>query len=148
VPDAPLTSDPLVADLANKIEALYPGHVVGVNIPLQSTLGATDADILLQNAVIQVKSGGGAQGLLLQLQKSEAATGLPALGFGPNLPGNSLRALSGQGAMVTGDEQLPWVTGSVRAYMQNGLDRESAGNKDEGRWHGEHAYNTQERFTM
>ena len=100
------STDPLVGQLANDIEAAYPGHVVGVNVPLQSALGTTDADILLQNAVIQVKSGGSAQGLLLQLQKSEAATGLPSIGFGPNLPANSLRTLSQQGGLVTADRNL------------------------------------------
>ena len=97
--------DKTLGYLTEKYQA-YPGQVVGVNVPLQSALGATDADILLQNAVIQVKSGGSAQGLLLQLQKSEAATGLPSIGFGPNLPFNSLRTLSQQGGLVTGDENL------------------------------------------
>jgi hypothetical protein len=102
------SSDPLVADLANKIEDLYPGHVQGVNIPLYDASGklVTDADILLQNSVIQVKSGQSAQGLLGQLQRSESATGLPAIGFGPNLPASSIRTLSLQGGMVTGDEAL------------------------------------------
>lgn len=102
------STDPLVADLANKIEAMYPGHVLGVNVPLYDAGGnlLTDADILLKNSVIQVKSGASAQGMLRQLQRSEAATGLPSIGFGPNLPGNSLRALSQQGGLVTGDENL------------------------------------------
>jgi len=102
------STDPLVANLANKIESLYPGHVVGVNVPLRNAAGnlVTDADILLQNSVLQVKSGGSAQGLLRQLQRSEAATGLPSIGFGPNLPANSLRTLSQQGGLVTGNENL------------------------------------------
>jgi len=102
------STDPLVASLANKIESLYPGHVVGVNVPLRDAAGnlLTDADILLKNAVIQVKSGGSAQGLLRQLQRSEAATGLPSVGFAPNLPANSLRALSQQGGLVTGNQTL------------------------------------------
>jgi RHS repeat-associated protein len=102
------STDPLVANLANRIEALYPGHVIGVNVPLRNAAGnlVTDADILLRNSVIQVKSGGSAQGLLRQLQHSEAATGLPSIGFGPNLPSNSLRTLSQQGGLVTRDEQL------------------------------------------
>ncbi len=102
------STDPLVANLANKIESLYPGHVVGVNVPLRNAAGnlVTDADILLQNSVLQVKSGGSAQGLLRQLQRSEGATGLPSIGFGPNLPPNSLRTLSQQGGLVTGDENL------------------------------------------
>ncbi|MEI6197581.1 MAG: hypothetical protein WCS42_24980 [Verrucomicrobiota bacterium] len=102
------SADPLVANLANKIESLYPGHVVGVNVPLRNAAGnlMTDADILLQSSVLQVKSGGSAQGLLRQLQRSEAATGLPSIGFGPNLPANSLRTLSQQGGLVTGNENL------------------------------------------
>jgi RHS repeat-associated protein len=102
------SADPLVGQLATKIEAMYPGHVVGVNSPLVGASGEllTDADILLQNAVIQVKSGKSAQGLLLQLQKSEGATGLPSIGFGPNLPPGSLRALSAQGGLVTSDEAV------------------------------------------
>jgi RHS repeat-associated protein len=102
------STDPLVGNLANKIEALYPGHVIGVNVPLYDGAGTllTDADILLQNAVIQVKSGDSAQRLLIQLERSEAATGLTSIGFGPNLPPNSLRTLSQQGGLVTGDENL------------------------------------------
>jgi len=42
------STDPLVAKLANKIESMYPGHVVGVNVPLRDAAGKllTDADIL------------------------------------------------------------------------------------------------------
>jgi hypothetical protein len=79
-----------------------------VNVPLYDAAGnlLTDADIQLQNAIIQVKSGGSAQGLFRQLQRSEAATGLLGIGFGPNLPANSLRTLSQQGGLVTDDEDL------------------------------------------
>jgi RHS repeat-associated protein len=102
------SKDPLVADLANEIEALYPGHVRGVNVVLRDATGkvVTDADILLDNGVIQVKSGTHASRLSIQLQRSEAATGLPAIGYGPNLPGGTLRALSRQGGLVTGDKTL------------------------------------------
>lgn len=60
-PDAFSSPDKHVADLANKIEDIYPGHVVGVNVSIRDENGnlVTDADILLKNAVIQVKSGGG-----------------------------------------------------------------------------------------
>ncbi len=80
------STDPLVGSLANKIEAAYPGHVVGVNVPVRNAAGqlVTDADILLQNAVIQVKSGGG-KGLTSQLIRTEQATGLPTIGYGPTL---------------------------------------------------------------
>jgi len=66
----------------------------------------TDADIMLQNAVVQVKSGTSAQGLLRQLQASESATGLPSVGYAPNLPLNSIKTLSSQGGLVTGDKAL------------------------------------------
>lgn len=77
-------------------------------MPLFNAAGkqVTDADILLSDAVIQVKSGQGVQGLLRQLQTSESVTGLPAMGFAPKLPGNSLRTLTQQGELVTGDESL------------------------------------------
>jgi RHS repeat-associated protein len=99
---------PLVGDLANEIEALYPDHVVGVNIGLRDAAGQllTDVDIWTKNAVIQVKSGKSAQNILKQLQKSEAVTGLPAVGYAPNLPRNSLRTLSEQGALVTNDREV------------------------------------------
>jgi hypothetical protein len=97
------SSDPLVGDLANEIERLYPGHVVGVNVPLYDAAGnlATDADIVLQNAVIQVKSGSKAQGILAQLTKSEALTGKTAVGFGPKFSNTLVRNLNGMGGLVT-----------------------------------------------
>ena len=86
------SSDPLVGDLATKIDAAYPGHVVGVNVPIRDAAGrlVTDADILLKNGVVQVKSGGG-KGLTSQLQRTEQATGLPTIGYGPDLKPSILR---------------------------------------------------------
>jgi hypothetical protein len=102
------SKDPLVGDLANEIESLYPGHVQAVNEPLFNATGrmVTDADILLKNAVIQVKSGPRAAGILGQLVDSEAATGLPSIGYGPNFPSATIRALSQQGGLVTTDKAL------------------------------------------
>ena len=97
---------PLVADLANEIEKLYPGHVVGTEVPIYDATGTkllTDADILLQNAVIQVKSGTKTGGLLYQLEISEATTGLPSIGYAPNLSPNAIKYLSTMGALVTTD---------------------------------------------
>jgi RHS repeat-associated protein len=98
-----VSTDPLVADVANEIEALYPGHVVGVNVDLLDAGGSVigDADILLQNAVIQVKSGANAGGLLSQLEVSAEATGLPSIGYAPNMLPNALRAVTQQGGLVT-----------------------------------------------
>jgi len=102
------STDPLVGDLANKTESMYPGHVQGVNVPLYDAPGKLvgDADILLKNAVIQVKSGPTASGILGQLQVSEQVSGLPALGFGPNFTPVVMRTLTSQGALVTTDKSL------------------------------------------
>jgi hypothetical protein len=101
------SSDPLVADLANKIEAAYPGHVVGVNVPIRNAAGqiVTDADILLNNAVIQVKSGGG-KGLTSQVLRTEQASGLPTIGFGPTLKPSVIKSIQRAGGLVTKDEAL------------------------------------------
>jgi hypothetical protein len=93
--------------LANKIEAAYPGHVVGVNVPVRNAAGqlVTDADILLQNAVIQVKSGGG-KGMTSQLVRTEQATGLPTIGYGPTLKPSVVNGINKGGGLVTTDEAL------------------------------------------
>jgi len=61
-------------------------------VPVRDAAGnmITDADILLKNAVVQVKSGGG-KGMTSQLQRTEQATGLPAIGYGPDLKNTILR---------------------------------------------------------
>lgn len=86
------SSDKHVGDVANAIEEAYPGHVVGVNVPVRDAAGnmVTDADILLKNAVIQVKSGGG-KGMTSQIQRTEQATGLPTIGYGPDLKQSILK---------------------------------------------------------
>lgn len=101
------SDDPGVAQLANEIEATYPGHVKGVNVPLYRPDGtvATDADILLQNAVLQVKSGGGT-GLTSQLLRTQAVTDLPVIGYGPNLGGTLIRNIGASGGLVTRDKTL------------------------------------------
>ncbi|MBF0100186.1 MAG: VCBS repeat-containing protein [Desulfobacterales bacterium] len=102
------STDPLVADLANKIENLYPGHVKGVNVPLKDAAGnvVTDADILLNNAVIQVKSGGG-KGLTSQvITKTPKGTDLPVIGYGPDLKGSVVKGIEKAGGLVTRDETL------------------------------------------
>jgi hypothetical protein len=98
--------DPLVADLANEIEAAYPGHVVGVNVPLLNAAGEEkEIDILLKNAVIEVKSGRGA-GLTSQLAKAQALTDLPVIGYGPQLGVHVVRGIRAAGGLVTRDAQL------------------------------------------
>jgi hypothetical protein len=98
---------PLVADLANAIERAYPGHVRGVNVALYDAAGTlvTDADILLENAVIQVKSGAG-KGLTSQLAATQRATSLPVIGYGPKLGGSVVQGIQRAGGLVTRDAEL------------------------------------------
>ena len=65
----------------------------------------TDADILLQNAVIQVKSGSG-KGLTTQLLNTQSTTNLPVFGYGPQLGGSVFRGIQANGGLVTRDAQL------------------------------------------
>ncbi|MGO7655512.1 SpvB/TcaC N-terminal domain-containing protein [Rhizobium ruizarguesonis] len=99
-----ISSDPLVANLANEIELAYPGHVVGVNVPVRNALGQliTDADIQLRNAIIQVKSGGG-KGLTSQLLRTEQATGMSTIGYGPTLGPSVIKSINNAGGLVTTD---------------------------------------------
>jgi len=101
------SEDPLVADLANKIEARYPGHVVGVNRKIKDARGkiVTEIDIELQNANIQVKSGGG-KGLTRQVIQTQVISDKPTIAFGPNLGVHVQRSVARQGALVTTDEYL------------------------------------------
>src|SRR5262249_14735013 len=100
------SGDPLVADVANAIEARYPGHVVGVNtlIGPEGELGS-EADIVLQNAVIQVKSRGG-KGATSQAVASQHFTDLPVIVYGPNLGIHVQRSLRAQGILVTTDRNV------------------------------------------
>lgn len=96
------STDPLVGSLATKIDAAYPGHVLGVNVPVRDAAGKliTDADILLKNGIVQVKSGGG-KGLTSQLQRTEQATGLPTIGYGPDLKPSILRGCAATNCEAT-----------------------------------------------
>jgi hypothetical protein len=86
------SNDRHVGELATKIEAAYPGHVVGVNVNKYRADGsvAAEADILLRNGVIQVKGGTGT-GMARQLSRTEREFGLPALGYGPDLGRHVMR---------------------------------------------------------
>jgi RHS repeat-associated protein len=100
------SDDPYVADLANKIEARYPGHVVAVNKPILRPDGTTftDFDIETQNAVIQVKSKG--KGLANQMARTETVTNKVVIGYGPKLKPSVVKEIEGRGGLVTKDESL------------------------------------------
>ena len=99
--------DKHVGELATAIEEAYPGHVVGVNVPVLDEAGnlVTDADILLKNAIIQVKGGAGT-GLGGQILRTEAATDLPVIGYGPDLGYWVVRGIQQSGGLVTRDAGL------------------------------------------
>lgn len=73
-------------------------------MPVRNAAGQliTDADIRLQNAIIQVKSGGG-KGLTSQLVRTEQATGLLTIGYGPTLKPSVLRSIEEAGGLATTD---------------------------------------------
>ena len=99
--------DPLVGDLANEIESMYPGHVRGVNVKFVDVEGKVrDHDILLDNAVLQVKGGRGADNILLQLQRSEQNTGLPAIGYAPIMAPRAMAEVARQGGLITGNKEI------------------------------------------
>jgi RHS repeat-associated protein len=99
--------DPHVGELATRIEAAYPGHVVGVNVDIFDAAGGkiTDVDILLKNSAIQVKSNGG-KGLTTQLFETEKAVNLPTIGYGPDLGKHVVKGIEKAGGLVTRDADL------------------------------------------
>jgi hypothetical protein len=96
------STDPLVGDLASRIDALAPGRVVGVNRELRDALGnrVTDLDVELADLVIQVKSGTKLGGGVEQVAASSAATGKPSVLYAPNLKPGALKEARRQGAEV------------------------------------------------
>jgi hypothetical protein len=102
------STDRYVAELANDIEAAYPGHVVGVNMDYLDDAGRqiTEVDILLRNAAIQVKSGGGT-GATRQVMATIGVTELPTIAYGPDLGIHVMRSINGlPSGMATRDRNL------------------------------------------
>ena len=102
------SSDPLVQKVATIIDTQYPGLVAGVGSPLLRANGtlASDADITLQNGIVEVKSGFGAGGLVQQQLNQEASSGLPVVAYTPVLRGGAFRQFSADGAYLTMDMNL------------------------------------------
>ena len=99
-----ISDDPLVGDLANEIEAALPGSVRGVNVPIYDTDGnkVTDADISLDVAIIQVKSGGGKKPTG-QVVRTHKATAMRVIAYGPDLKGSVVRGIRDRGFEVYED---------------------------------------------
>ncbi|MFN8707566.1 MAG: polymorphic toxin-type HINT domain-containing protein [Planctomyces sp.] len=89
------SNDPHVANIANAIEAAYPGHVVGVN----QMVGGSEVDILLKNAIIEVKGGNG-KGLTKQIL-DRLNLGLPVIGHAPNLGPHAAKSINEAGGIAS-----------------------------------------------
>lgn len=99
-----ISDDPLVGDLANEIAAALPGSVRGVNVPVYDADGnkVTDADILLDAAIVQVKSGGGKK-LAGQVVRTHRVTAMRVIAYGPDLKGSVVRGIRDKGFEVYED---------------------------------------------
>jgi hypothetical protein len=89
------SNDPHVANIANAIEAAYPGHVIGVN----QMVGGSEVDILLKNAIIEVKGGNG-KGLTKQIL-DRLNLGLPVIGHAPNLGPHAAKSINEAGGIAS-----------------------------------------------
>ncbi|MFE9094979.1 RHS repeat domain-containing protein [Streptomyces sp. NPDC007264] len=102
------SDDPLVGDVANEIEAKYPGLVEDVNVPVNRSDGSTltDFDIELKNAVIQVKAGPG-KGAGAQVTRTQEGTGKPVIVYGPKLRPSVIKEVNSRGGIgVTSMDDL------------------------------------------
>ena len=93
------SKDPLVAQVANAIESRYPGHVIGVN----QKIGGQEIDIVLRNALIEVKQGGA--GLTSQVT-ARLNLGYPVLAYSPKLGGQAIQGINNCGGIGTNDIKL------------------------------------------
>ena len=93
------SSDPHVTNIANAIEAAHPGHVVGVN----QMVGGNEVDILLKNAIIEVKAGNG-KGLTKQVL-DRINLGLPVIGHSPNLGPHAANSINAAGGIASNSLQ-------------------------------------------
>ena len=110
------SKDPLVGNLATNIDAIHPGKVVAVNkIVKDPTTGKTitDFDIETDNAVIQVKSGGG-KGLTTQMKNTSTATSKEVIAYGPKLKPSVIKSVEAAGYKIfTTEEELIDYLGGI-----------------------------------
>jgi hypothetical protein len=101
VPHTFTSDDPYVAQLANAIEARYPGHVQNINF----IRGGVEIDIETANAIIEVKGGNGS-GLGRQITARLAGppnpTEKPVIGYSPNMGPHAAREVNNRGGIASG----------------------------------------------
>ena len=86
------SKDPLVGEVATRIEQEFPNSVKGVNRIIRRPDGSpiTDLDIELENIVIQVKSGG-AKGFTGQLINTANSINKNVIGYAPDIKPSVLK---------------------------------------------------------
>ena len=97
------SNDPLVGDLATRIDAAAPGRVVDVNRVVRDPVtgvSLTDLDIELTDAIIQVKSGAKLGGGVEQVTKSAETTGKVSFLYAPKLRPGAVAEAQRQGVEV------------------------------------------------
>ena len=94
------SADPLVGNLANQLEAAFPGRITGVNtnVPMSNGL-LREVDIELGDIVVQVKSGN-ARGLTGQIETSVSTTGRRVVGYAPDMPPGAWENAARQGIPI------------------------------------------------
>ena len=94
-----------MGDVANAIEARYPGRNIDVNVPARRSDGSlvTDSDIELPKAIIQIKSGRGrrAASQATSTMDALAPAGRPVVVYGPDLGPYVMRDIGERGGLVT-----------------------------------------------
>jgi len=101
------STDPLVGELATSIDTKFPGKVQDVNVIRRDQITGrvlTDFDIELDNAIIQVKVGGG-KGMVSQLEESAKLTNKTVIGYGPDLKGSIIKGGNKSGFNVFRSEE-------------------------------------------
>lgn len=99
--------DPGVARIAYNIESRLPGKLRGINRKFYNASGKelTDADLLLPNVVVEVKSGANYDKWVTQLPEIQKATGLPVILFAPDLKKSYADAIKAKGYKIFTKEQ-------------------------------------------
>ena len=106
------SKDPLVGELATRLDADLPGVVKGVNVRVATHYGSgREIDINLGDFIIEVKSGL-ARKLVPQLEAIQETTGRTPIAYAPNLPYGARREVLIAGfAVARNYEELMQILG-------------------------------------
>ena len=96
-----VSKDPMVGELATKIDSRYPGMVEGVNVKIFRHNGApeTDIDVSTKRANVEVKSRS-TSGMRKQLATLKKISWKEPLGYAPQITENERRNINDDGIKV------------------------------------------------